>query len=190
VRGRGRPRVVGPRMPGISTTQFFPDLRIGRRPEAPEVARGLHRAAVRGQQREGHRHTAWPEARRVGQAEQLLQFDGGMYRAVCPVVESRRASARQRHGIWCTCGHLLAQRPRRGGLEVDVFKRRCLGGRLLHEHRDVSLGPDKADALEPLQGLIGRRPAQPLLSEDARARLRVGRARMFRHHQRVPQHHA
>ena len=56
VRRGGRPRVVGPGMLGIAAAQLLADFWIGALPKTPQVAGGLHRAAVGGQQAEGHRH--------------------------------------------------------------------------------------------------------------------------------------
>jgi len=81
-------------MPRIARAQLLPHLLVRAVPEAAEVARDLHRAAGRESSSKVTGGTV--DARRVGQAEQLLQLDRGHDRAVVAVVELRGAPARQR----------------------------------------------------------------------------------------------
>jgi len=60
--------------PTPAAAQFLPHFRVRRIPETPQIARRLHRPAIRRQQREPHRLFARADGRRVGQAEQLLQL--------------------------------------------------------------------------------------------------------------------
>ncbi len=68
----GGRRVLGPVVLRVAAPQLAPDLGVGSVPEAPQVARGLHRAAVGREQLEGHGHLIRSESRRVGLTEQLL----------------------------------------------------------------------------------------------------------------------
>src|SRR5207302_7112364 len=91
-----RPWIFGPRMAGVARAEFFAHFLVRAVPEAAEVARDLDRASVGREQLEGDRHLARPDARRFGEAEQLLQLDGGEDAAVVAVLETRASSARQR----------------------------------------------------------------------------------------------
>src|SRR5205814_10496197 len=82
-----RPRILRPRMPRIPPAQLFPDLLVGGVPEVAQVAGGLHGAAVGCEQLERHRLSLGPEARRFGQAEELLQLDRGEDGAVLLVAQ-------------------------------------------------------------------------------------------------------
>ena len=61
---RRRPRILGPRVLRIASAQFLADLRVRAIPEAPQVARHLHRTAVRREQLQQDRLAARADARR------------------------------------------------------------------------------------------------------------------------------
>ena len=76
------PRILRPRMLRVAAAQFLPHLRVGAIPEAAQIARDLHRPAVRREQREQHRLAARADARRLREAEQLLQLHRRRHRPV------------------------------------------------------------------------------------------------------------
>src|SRR5207253_3218174 len=78
----------------------LPHFRIGVVPEAAQVARDLHGTSVRREQLERDGSLLRTEARRLGEAEQLLQFHGGEDRAVVAIVELRVASRGEGNGQW------------------------------------------------------------------------------------------
>ena len=98
VRGRRRPRILGPRVSRIPRAQFLAHLRVGGRPEAAQVLRGLHGTAVRCEQLEDDGSALGTDTRCVCETEQLLELDGRADRPAGAIDERRGAPARQRAG--------------------------------------------------------------------------------------------
>ena len=92
-RRRRGPRILRPRMLRVAAAQLLPHLRIRAIPEAAQIARELDRPAVRREQREDDGFALTADARRLGQAEQLLQLHRRRHAAVVVVLE-RDASVR------------------------------------------------------------------------------------------------
>src|SRR5436190_23056667 len=63
-----------PPMLRVTRAELLPYLGICPRPETPQVARELHGAPVRCEQRKQHRFTARTDARRLDHSEQVLQL--------------------------------------------------------------------------------------------------------------------
>jgi len=61
----------------IASAQFLAHLLIRAVPEAAKILSDLDGAAGWGEEGEGDRYSPRSEARRLGEAEQLLQFGGG-----------------------------------------------------------------------------------------------------------------
>src|SRR5438067_3695978 len=93
------PRILRPWMLRVATLQFLSDLRIGPVPEAAQIAGDLDRPSVRREQREHDRFAPPADARRVGEAEQLLQLHRRGNGSIVVVVESRVAAARHGDGL-------------------------------------------------------------------------------------------
>ena len=55
----------------VTAAELFPHLRIGPLPEAPQIARGVHRTSVRREQQEQHRLLMTADARCLGEPEQF-----------------------------------------------------------------------------------------------------------------------
>ena len=72
--GLGAPGVIRPRMLRIPPLHLLLHLGVGRVPEVAQVGRHLQGLAARRQQVQQHRHATIGHARRIGQAEQLLQL--------------------------------------------------------------------------------------------------------------------
>ena len=106
VRRRG-PGIVRPRVLRIAAAQLLSHLGIGSRPEAPQVARGLDRPAVRREQLEDDRLVVGAEARRVREPEQLLQ----LHRRRSPCRPRCRRGARRGRSV----RPAVPARPRRCG---------------------------------------------------------------------------
>src|SRR3954451_6478505 len=152
VRRHRRPRVLRPWMPRILSPQLLPHLLIRAVPEAAEVARDLHRPPRRREQLE--RDGGAVDARRVGEAEELLQLDGGDDRAVVAVVELRAAAGRK------------VERCRAGdGLALPLRRRDAADGLLVQDDRAVHRALD--DLAAALHRLAVRR-REPLALDRAR----------------------
>ena len=80
----------------IASFQLPAHFGIGAFPETPEVLRDLHRFATGRQQVQGQSHAAVRDARRVGQAEQLLQLDREHRRRIGRIGDASLHAARHR----------------------------------------------------------------------------------------------
>ena len=147
---------------GVAAAELLAYLRVGAVPEAAQVARGLHRTAVRRQQRERDGLVSEAHAGRVGQPEQLLQLDRGDHASVLAVLQSHAAAA----------GHL--QRLRREAAPPEGPAR----DRFDDLARALRAGIGRLDArVEEFLGL-GRpaRPAEPISLDPAPLVAEVGEA--------------
>ena len=101
-------------MPRVAASQLLPHLRIRPLPEAPQVARRLHGASVRREQQQKHRLPARADARRLGQPEQLLQFDRRRDGAVVAIVERGACVRSARPGVRALRAPAASERPMAG----------------------------------------------------------------------------
>src|SRR5204862_7850872 len=85
-------RILGPPVLRVPAPELLADFGIAARPEAPQVARHLHRPTVRRQQFEGQRRPAPAETRRVDDAEQFLELHRDKHAALA-VLDGRSAAA-------------------------------------------------------------------------------------------------
>src|SRR3954471_18937228 len=97
VRWRRRPRVLRPRMLCVAAAQFLAHLLVRAVPEAAQVLCDLDGTSARREQRERDRRAMRSDARRLGEAEELLKFGRGDDGAVVAIVEFRTATARERN---------------------------------------------------------------------------------------------
>src|SRR5260221_14290405 len=86
-------------MLGVAPAQLLSPLRIRAIPEAAQIARHLHRPAVRREQRQHDGFALTTDARRLREAEELLQLDRDRDAAVLVVFERMAPTARDRERL-------------------------------------------------------------------------------------------
>ena len=87
-RGIFRPRVLR-----VASPQLLPHLGVRPLPEAPQVARGLHRPSVGSEQLQRQRLLSRADTWSLGQAEELLQLHRRHHRSILLILQPGRAAA-------------------------------------------------------------------------------------------------